>query len=34
VASALRELGIDSDRPVGIGPSGVDLVTIWWAGGV
>ncbi|MFZ2058857.1 MAG: hypothetical protein WAV54_15745, partial [Acidimicrobiales bacterium] len=34
VASALSELGTDSDRPVGIGPPGFDLVTIWWAGGV
>jgi len=32
VAVALRELGVDSGRPVDVGSSGAELVTIWWAG--
>ncbi len=33
VAVALREMGIEPDRPADLGSSGADLVTIWWAGG-
>jgi len=33
VASALRDLGVEPGRPVDLGSSGADLVTIWWAGG-
>jgi SAM-dependent methyltransferase len=32
VAAALVESGIDPDRPVDLGSSGRDLVTIWWSG--
>jgi hypothetical protein len=32
VASALAESGIDPGRPVDLGSSGRDVVTIWWPG--
>lgn len=32
VAAALMDLGLDPDRPVDLGSSGRDLVTIWWGG--
>jgi SAM-dependent methyltransferase len=32
VAAALMEAGIDPDRPVDLGSSGRELVTIWWSG--
>jgi SAM-dependent methyltransferase len=33
VADALTESGIEPSRPVDLGSSGRDVVTIWWAGG-
>lgn len=33
VAGALAAAGADRDRPVDLGSSGRDVVTIWWAGG-
>jgi SAM-dependent methyltransferase len=33
VAAALVEAGIDPARPVDLGSSGREVVTIWWAGG-
>jgi SAM-dependent methyltransferase len=33
VADALVEFGIDRSRPVDLGSSGRDVVTIWWDGG-
>jgi SAM-dependent methyltransferase len=33
VADALVEAGVDPGRPVDLGSSGRDVVTIWWAGG-
>ena len=32
VAAALTDLGIDPSRPVDLGTSGRELVTIWWGG--
>jgi SAM-dependent methyltransferase len=32
VAAALTDLGVDPGRPVDLGTSGRDLVTIWWGG--
>jgi SAM-dependent methyltransferase len=32
VAAALADLGIDPSRPVDLGTSGRELVTIWWGG--
>ncbi len=33
VAQALRDHGVDTDRPPDLGSSGRELVTIWWEGG-
>jgi SAM-dependent methyltransferase len=33
VAGALAEAGVEPGRPVDLGSSGRDVVTIWWAGG-
>jgi SAM-dependent methyltransferase len=32
VAEALTELGVQAERPIDLGTSGRDVVTIWWAG--
>ncbi len=32
VAQALSELGVEPERPIDLGSSGRDVVTIWWAG--